>query len=273
MNGSLYESAEAAGATPAITADVVKLFSHKLDFSRDIHPGDEFKMVFDRKVTESGRTVDTGDLLYAEIGAKGKVTRFYRYQASGAQPEYFDETGKNIKGMLLRTPVDGARITSGFGMRMHPLLGYTRMHQGIDFGVPVGTPVYAAGDGVVEEARWAGGYGRWMKLKHSGGWETGYGHLSQWAVHAGAHVHQGQVIAYSGSTGESTGPHLHYEVIKNGAKINPKGANAPSGTILAGRDLNGFKAEKAHVDTLIANAGSTTKIAMAGGLRGATIQQ
>jgi len=275
MSGSLYESAEAAGATPAITADVVKLFSHKLDFSRDIHPGDEFRMVFDRKVTDSGRTVDTGDLLYAEIGAKGQVTRFYRYQADGSQPEYFDEAGKNIKGMLLRTPVDGARITSGFGMRMHPLLGYTRMHQGIDFGVPIGTPVFAASDGVVEEARWAGGYGRWMKLKHSGGWETGYGHLSQWAVHAGAHVHQGEVIAYSGSTGESTGPHLHYEVIKNGQKINPKGANAPSGTILAGRDLNNFKVEKVHIDTLLASAASPAKVAMAdtAGLRGATLKQ
>jgi len=275
MQGSLYESAEAAGVTPTLTAQVVKLFSHKLDFSRDIHPGDEFKMVFDRKVTDSGRTVDTGDLLYAEIGAKGQVTRFYRYQADGSQPEYFDETGKNIKGMLLRTPVDGARITSGFGMRMHPLLGYTRMHQGIDFGVPIGTPVYAAGDGVVEEARWAGGYGRWMKLKHSGGWETGYGHLSAWAVHAGAHVHQGEVIAYSGSTGESTGPHLHYEVIKNGEKINPKGANAPSGTILAGRDLNAFKAEKNHIDTLIASAAAPTKVAMAdtAGLRGETVRQ
>src|SRR5581483_3655875 len=144
---------------------------------------------------------------YAEIGAKGQVTRFYRYQAPGeSEAQYFDETGKNIKGLLLRTPVDGARITSGFGMRMHPILGYTRMHQGIDFGVPVGTPVFAAGDGVVEEARWAGGYGRFMKLRHASGWETAYGHLSGWAVHPGQHVRQGQVIAYSGSTGESTGP-------------------------------------------------------------------
>ena len=262
MDGSLYESAEAAGATPVLTAQVAKLFSHKLDFSRDIHPGDEFKLVFDRKVTDSGRTVDTGDLLYAEIGAKGQVTRFYRYQAAGQDAEYFDETGKNIKGMLLRTPVDNVRITSGFGMRLHPLLGYTRMHEGIDFGVPVGTPVFAAGDGVVEQAQWKGGYGRWMELKHAGGWETGYGHLSGWAVRAGAHVHQGQVIAYSGSTGESTGPHLHYEVIKNGVKINPKGANAPSGTILGGRDLVAFNAEKAHIDTLLAK-GAPLKVAMA----------
>ncbi len=263
MAGSLYESAEAAGATPAITAQVVKLFSHKLDFSRDIHAGDKFRMVFDRKVTESGRTIETGDLLYAEIGAKGQVTRFYRYQAAGAEAEYFDETGKNIKGLLLRTPVDNVRITSGFGMRLHPLLGYTRMHEGIDFGVPVGTPVYSAGDGVVEEAQWKGGYGRWMKVKHSGGWETGYGHLSGWAVRPGQRVRQGQVIAYSGSTGESTGPHLHYEVIKNGQKINPKGANAPSGTVLAGRDLAGFKVEKAHIDAMLtAKADQRVAVAM-----------
>ena len=257
MQGSLYESAEAAGATPTLTAQVVKLFSHKLDFSRDIHSGDKFRLVFDRKVTESGRTIETGELLYAEIGAKGQVTQFYRFQPNnGGEAQYFDALGKNIKGFLLRTPVDGARVTSGFGMRMHPLLGYTRMHQGIDFGVPTGTPVFAAGDGVVEEARWAGGYGRWMKLRHNGGWETAYGHLSGWAVHAGAHVHQGQVIAYSGSTGESTGPHLHYEVIKAGVKINPKGANAPGGTVLEGRQLAAFRTEKAHIDALLSDAPS-----------------
>ena len=253
IHGSLYESAEALGATPTITAQVAKLFSHKLDFSRDIHAGDEFKLVFDRKVTESGRTVEAGDLLYAEIGAKGQVTRFYRFHAPGsAEPEYFDENGKNIKGFLLRTPVDGARITSGFGMRFHPILGYTRMHQGIDFGVPVGTPVFAAGDGVVEEARWAGGYGRWMKLGHAQGWETGYGHLSGWAVRPGQHVRQGQIVAYSGSTGESTGPHLHFEVMQRGKKVDPKSAKVPSGTILAGRELAGFKAERAHIEQLLA---------------------
>jgi murein DD-endopeptidase MepM/ murein hydrolase activator NlpD len=259
MRGSLYESAEAAGATPTLTAQMVKLFAHKLDFSRDIQPGDQFRMVFDRKVTESGRTIETGDLLYAELAAKGQVTQFYRFQPpGGGEAQYFDALGKNIKGFLLRTPVDGARITSSFGMRMHPLLGYTRMHQGIDFGVPSGTPVFAAGDGVVEEARWAGGYGRWMKLRHNGGWETAYGHLSGWAVRPGAHVHQGQVIAYSGSTGESTGPHLHYEVIKAGVKINPKGANAPGGTVLEGRRLAAFRAEKAHIDALLSGAGSNS---------------
>ncbi|HEY2661965.1 MAG TPA: M23 family metallopeptidase [Caulobacteraceae bacterium] len=255
LKGSLYESAEAAGASPVITAEVAKLFSHKLDFSRDIQPGDKFRLVFDRKVTESGRTTQTGDLLYAEIAARGQVTRFYRYQEPGASaPEFFDESGKNIKGFLLRTPVDGARVTSGFGMRMHPILGYTRMHQGIDFGVPSGTPVFAAGDGVIEEARWAGGYGRWMKIRHTGGWETAYGHLSGWAARPGQHVRQGQVIAYSGSTGESTGPHLHYEVMDAGRKVDPKSAKVPAGTILGGRELTAFRAEKNHVDNLLASA-------------------
>ena len=252
MSDSLYVSALQAGATPELTAEVVKLFSHKLDFSRDIHPGDRFRMVFDRQVTESGRTVETGELQYAEIGAKGQVARFYRFKPPGStEAQYFDELGKNIRGFLLRTPVDGARISSGFGLRMHPILGFTRMHKGVDFAAPSGTPVYAAGDGVVQEAQWRGGYGRWLEIKHTAQWATGYGHLSGWAVRAGQKVHQGQVVAYVGSTGESTGPHLHYEVILNGQKINPKGAKVPQGTVLEGRELAAFDAEKAHIDTIL----------------------
>ena len=252
MEGSLYASALTAGATPELTAQVVKLFAHKLDFSRDIHPDDEFRMVFDREVTDAGRAIQTGDLLYAEIGAKGQTTRFYRFKEPGApEAQYFDETGKNIRGFLLRTPLDGARVTSGFGLRLHPILGFTRMHTGIDFGAPVGTPVFAAGDGVVKEARWAGGYGRWLEIQHNGEWATGYGHLSGWAVHPGERVHQGEVVAYVGSTGRSTGPHLHYEVIFDGQKINPTGAKVPQGTVLGGRELVAFDAEKAKIDALL----------------------
>jgi len=252
MEGSLYESATSAGATPEIVAQAVKLFSHKFDFARDIHPGDKFCLVFDRKLTESGRTVEAGDLKFAEV----KGSRFYRFQPPGdSEAQFFDQLGKNIRGLLLRTPLAVVRITSGFGMRLHPLLGYTRMHAGIDFGAPIGTPVYAAGDGVVEEARWAGGYGRWLKIRHNAQWETGYGHLSGWAVKPGQHVRQGQVVAYTGSTGESTGPHLHYEVILNGKKINPKGAKVPQGTILEGRELAMFKAQEARVDGLLKTAG------------------
>jgi murein DD-endopeptidase MepM/ murein hydrolase activator NlpD len=203
-------------------------------------------------VTESGRTIETGDLEYAELHG----VKFFRFERDGGEAEYFDETGKNIRGFLLRTPVDAVRISSNFGMRKHPILGYTRMHPGIDFAAPRGTPVYAAGDGVVVELRRAGGYGNWLKINHQGGWATGYGHLSAYAkgLHKGSKVRQGQVVAYVGSTGLSTGPHLHYEVLAKGAKVNPKGAKVPQGTILAGRDLVAFKAQKGRIDTLIARA-------------------
>jgi murein DD-endopeptidase MepM/ murein hydrolase activator NlpD len=250
ISGSLYESAERIGATPQITAEVVKLFAHKLDFQRDIHPGDDFKLVFDRKVTETGRTVEAGALEYAELHG----VKFYRF-ARGSDVEYFDEFGKNIKGFLLRTPVDGAHITSLFGMRKHPILGYTRAHQGIDFGAGSGTPILAAGDGVVAQAGPWGGYGNWLRIRHTAGWDTGYGHISRFAkgVHPGVHVHQGQVVAYVGATGLATGPHLHYEIWQNGQRVNPIGAKAPQGTVLAGADLTRFRDQKSRIDGLLAH--------------------
>jgi murein DD-endopeptidase MepM/ murein hydrolase activator NlpD len=265
LDDSLYVSAQKAGAPAEMTAQVVKLFQHKLDFSRDIQPGDGFSMVFNRKVTQSGRTVSTGDLLYAEIRAKGGATRLYGFKGPGMdKAEFFDEFGKSIRGLLLRTPLDNVRITSSFGMRLHPILGFTKMHTGIDFGAPMGTPVYAAGDGVVVRAEWANGYGRWLQIKHAGGIETGYGHLSRWAVRAGEHVHQGQVVAYVGSTGRSTGPHLHYETIVNGQKVNPSNFKAPAGVVLSGAQLTAFKAEKARIDALLAHQAASTGAAHPG---------
>jgi murein DD-endopeptidase MepM/ murein hydrolase activator NlpD len=256
IEGSLYESATKLGATPAITAQVVKLFAHKLDFQRDIQPGDDFKLVFDRKVTESGKTVEVGDLRYAELHG----VKFYRFERGRGDVEYFDENGKNIKGFLLRTPVDGARITSTFGRRRHPVLGYTRAHQGIDFGARTGTPILAAGDGVVVESGRKGGYGNWLRIRHSGGWDTGYGHISRYAkgVRKGVRVRQGQVIAYVGSTGLATGPHLHYEIFQRDKRVNPLSAKVPQGTVLAGRELKQFKAEKAQIDHMLAAADAPT---------------
>ncbi|MDX9996881.1 MAG: M23 family metallopeptidase [Phenylobacterium sp.] len=258
IQGSLYQSAAKQGATPQITGQMVKLFSHKVDF-REIQPGDPFVLVFGRKVTESGRTVETGELEYAEL----KGQRFYRFERPGGGVEFFDENGKNIKGFLLRTPIDGARMTSRFGMRRHPISGYNRMHQGIDFGAGTGTPVYAAGDGVLVEARRWGGYGNWVRVRHSNGWETGYAHLSRFAkgLKPGQRVRQGQVIAYVGSTGASTGPHLHYEVWKNGSRINPVGAKVPQGTVLAGAELAAFKAKKAQIERLVAAKAETRHLA------------
>lgn len=260
IEGSLYETAAAQGSTSAITSQAAKLFAHKIDFSRDIHDGDTFKMVFTRKVTESGRTVEAGDLLYAEVDAGkkgGSPIRFYRYEPkAGGEAQYFDENGKSIRGFLLQTPLAVVRITSGFGVRRHPVLGYNKMHQGIDFAGATGTPIYAAGDGVVAEASRKGGYGNWVALKHSGGWETGYAHMSRFApgLRRGQAVKQGQLIGYVGATGRVTGPHLHYEVMRNGAKINPKGAKVPAGSVLAGAELADFKRQKAIVDVALAQA-------------------
>ncbi|NBU26928.1 MAG: M23 family metallopeptidase [Caulobacteraceae bacterium] len=253
IQGSFHESATKVGATAGIMAEATKLFAHKIDFSRDIKPGDDFCLVFDRKVTESGRTIEAGDLQYAELNG----VKFYEFTRADGKAQFFDEAGKNIKGFLLRTPVDGARITSGFGFRRHPILGYNKMHQGIDFGAGSGTPVLAAGDGVVEMAGRFGGYGNWVKVRHSGGYSTGYAHLSRYArgLRPGQSVSQGQVIGYVGSTGRSTGPHLHYEIFFKGARVNPIGAKVPTGTILAGAELAKFRSARSRIDALLAAKG------------------
>ena len=250
MDGSFHESAAAVGANSSIVAEASKLFAHKIDFSRDIKAGDPFCLVFDRKVTESGRTIEASGLQYAEI----KGQRFYGFTNAQGKKTFLDSVGKTVKSMLLRTPVDGARITSRFGLRRHPILGYTKMHQGIDFGAGTGTPVLAAGDGVVIEARRWGGYGNWVRIRHADGWETGYAHLSRYAkgLKAGQRVSQGQVIAYVGSTGASTGPHLHYEIWRRGVRVNPIGAKIAVGMSQDPRDVAAFKAAKARLDTLLA---------------------
>ncbi|HEX7760821.1 MAG TPA: M23 family metallopeptidase, partial [Caulobacteraceae bacterium] len=260
MQGSLYESAEKVGADLTLIAKLVKLFSHRLDLARDVRPGDRFTLVFDRKVASSGATVETGGLRYAEMAApgraKGRTLRFYAFDHDG-QTDFFDQYGVAIKGLLLRTPVDGAHITSTFGMREHPLLGYTRMHKGIDFGAETGTPVLAAGDGVVVERRVWGGYGNWLKIRHAGGWETGYGHLSAYAqgLRPGMHVTQGQIVAYVGATGLATGPHLHYEIWRGGARVNPTGAAARQGAALHGAQLIAFRQQRARIDGMRKAAG------------------
>ena len=255
MDGSLYASALRAGADDAVIASATRLFAHRIDFARDLRQGDQFRLVFDRRVTDSGRTVESGLLRYAEIANQQGVTRLYAFNHNG-QVSYFDQRGQAAGGLLLRTPVDGARMTSGFGMRFHPVLGYTRMHQGVDFAATIGTPVYAAGDGEVVEVRWAGGYGHWLRIRHAGGWETGYGHLSRYAagLRPGMRVTQGALIAYVGSTGVSTGPHLHYEVFQHGERVNPVGAQVPQGILLYGSELERFGVQRAHIDAMVAAA-------------------
>lgn len=252
---SLSASARELGATASIVRAASRVFATKFDLQRDIRASDQFTLVFDRDVTEAGRTVDVGALLYAEL--KGRT--FYRFQPAGAkEPQFFDENGKNLRSAMMRTPLQSfRRVSSNFGVRTHPISGYRKMHQGIDFAAGSGTPVVAPADGVVVEARRWGGYGNWLRIRHANGLESGYGHLSRYGsgIRAGQRVSQGQVVAYVGSTGASTGPHLHYEIWRGGRRINPAGIRTQEGTELAGADLVAFRAEKSRIDRIIASGG------------------
>ena len=262
VKGSLVSTAQRMGAGAPVRRRAAQLFAHKFDLDRDIRASDDFTLEFDRAVTESGRTVESGDLLYAEL--KGVV--FYRFQQPGAkEAQYFDATGKNMRSTMMRTPLDrGFRISSSFGFRRHPIAGYRKMHQGMDFAAGTGTPVIAPADGVVVEARRWGGYGNWLRIRHSNGLESGYGHLSRYGsgIRAGQRVSQGQTVAYVGSTGASTGPHLHYEIWRNGQRINPAGIKTSEGTILAGADLAAFRAEKSRIDRIIAAGGEKKPVVL-----------
>ncbi|WP_167762513.1 M23 family metallopeptidase [Brevundimonas intermedia] len=252
---SLSASARELGATASIVRSASRLFATKFDMQRDIRATDEFTMVFDREVTEAGRTVDVGDLMYAEL----RGVTFYRFKPAGAKDaQFFDANGKNLRSAMMRTPLQSfRRVSSSFGFRTHPISGYKKMHQGIDFAAGTGTPVVAPADGVVVEARRWGGYGNWLRIRHNNGLESGYGHLSRYGsgIRAGQRVSQGQIVAYVGSTGASTGPHLHYELWRGGRRINPAGVRTQEGTELAGADLAAFRAEKARIDRIIASGG------------------
>jgi murein DD-endopeptidase MepM/ murein hydrolase activator NlpD len=215
VDGSLFLSMAETGASPDVAATAAGVLGHRLDLVRDVETGDRFRL---------GVEGDAKTLRYVEVTGRAGTTRLYGLpDASTGRAVWVDEEGQPIDAGFLRTPVDSVRITSGFGLRLHPILGYNRMHQGVDFGAPEGSAVYAAADGRVEEARWKGGYGRWIEIAHGGGWETGYAHLSAFAtgVRPGASVRQGEIIGYVGQSGLATGPHLHFEVIRDGTHIDP----------------------------------------------------
>jgi murein DD-endopeptidase MepM/ murein hydrolase activator NlpD len=219
---SLFESAREAGVPVGLIGEIIKAYSYDVDFQRDIHEGDSFEVMYERFENDKGDFAKAGRLLYASLTIGGKPTPIYYFERDG-DGEYFTADGVAVRKSLLKTPIDGARITSGFGMRINPVLGYSAMHQGIDFGAPNGTPIFAAGNGVVEEIGWKNGYGKFIKLRHNGTYETAYGHTSRFAsgLKKGSKVKQGQVIAYVGATGRATGPHLHFEVRENSVPLNP----------------------------------------------------
>jgi len=243
---SLFESAHDAGVPVGLIGDIIKAYSYDVDFQRDIHEGDSFEVMYERFDNEKGDLAKAGRLLYASLTIGGKPTPIYYFERDG-DGEYFSADGVAVRKSLLKTPIDGARITSTYGMRINPILGYSAMHQGIDFGAPSGTPIFAAGNGVIEEMGWKNGYGKWVKIRHNGTYETGYAHTSRFAsgLKRGSKVKQGQVIAYVGSTGNSTGPHLHFEIMVDGKHVNPSTVKTVASDKLTGPALKAFKAQVA----------------------------
>jgi murein DD-endopeptidase MepM/ murein hydrolase activator NlpD len=240
---SLYGSAAKAGIPQSVVAEAIRIYSWNIDFQRDIRAEDTIELMYESYETENGYVAKTGNILYANLVTGGKEIPLYRFETSGGRVDYFMPDGVSIKRTLMKTPIDGARVSSGFGMRHHPVLGYNKMHKGMDFAASKGTPIYAAGDGVVEKAGWNGGYGKYVKIRHNSKLHTAYAHMNKIhsTVKSGQRVTQGQVIGYVGTTGRSTGPHLHYEVLKNGTQVNPNSVDLPTGEELQGNDKKRFE--------------------------------
>ncbi|MFW6334455.1 MAG: M23 family metallopeptidase, partial [Desulfosalsimonas sp.] len=266
IKSSLYKAATDADLPLQALMQVLRAYSYDVDFQRDIQPGDSLEILYEEKLDQQGNTVATGNVLFAALHTNGKSLRIYRHKADGdGSAGFYDEAGQSVRKALMVTPVEGGRVSSGYGMRKHPILGYNKMHEGLDFAAPKGTPVMAAGDGVVEYAGRNGSYGHYIRIRHPNSYKTIYAHLSGYAdnVKSGARVEQGETIGYVGSTGRSTGPHLHYEVLQAGNSVDPSRMETKPGRSLEGKDLERFMAAKAQLEELYASLGAGTKLAAA----------
>jgi murein DD-endopeptidase MepM/ murein hydrolase activator NlpD len=267
IKGSLYQSALDAGVPDGVIVDMIRIYSHAVDFQREIRAGDSFDVLFTRYTDESGEALKSGAIDFAQLTLSGEAKPLYRFTSVAEQTtDYYTPDGKSGRRLLMRTPIDGARLSSGFGMRRHPVLGYSKMHKGVDFAAPTGTPIMAAGNGTVKMARWFGSYGKYVRIAHANGYETAYAHLSRIApgLREGARVRQGQIIGRVGTTGRSTGPHLHYEVMARSRQINPMDVRLPIGTTLAGADLAAFKAHVTLVNAALDKWGQTPALVAQG---------
>ncbi|OHC75497.1 MAG: hypothetical protein A3G18_09530 [Rhodospirillales bacterium RIFCSPLOWO2_12_FULL_58_28] len=264
IRDSLFVAASRAGLPAAVLAELIRAYSWDVDFQRDIHPGDHFEIMFERFRGENGSLVHDGRILYAALRLSGKRRSIYFHTLSDGQSDYFNEKGQSARRALMRTPIDGARLSSGFGQRRHPILGYMKQHRGVDFAAAPGTPVYAAGDGVVEEAGWNGDYGKYVRIRHNSEYSTAYAHMNSIKIGKGKRVRQGQVIGHVGSTGRSTGPHLHYEILKSGVRANPLLVKMQSGRELKGAALTRFMEAVTKVDyqlSYLAEDAAETRVA------------
>ncbi len=246
-NGFFADGVE-SGISPTTMMTMIQLYSYDVDFQRDIRNGDKFEMLVESFYTEDGKKVRDGNVLFSSLTLQNRSIDFYMHKVDG-RPEYFDAKGESVRKSLLRTPINGARVSSGFGFRKHPILGYSKMHQGIDFAASMGTPILAAGSGKIVYYGKKGGYGNFVQIQHNQDYATAYGHASRYVpkLHVGSYVKQGDVVAYVGSTGRSTGPHLHFEVVYKGKPINPSKVKTTSGLKLAGKELARFNAEKEEI--------------------------
>lgn len=244
INSSLYVDGVKNGLPPTVINRMIQEYSYDIDFQRDIHKDDKFEALFEEYYDDKDRKVKDGRLIYAALNIQGKWYKMYSYLGS-----FYNEKGQAIRKTLLKTPVDGARISSGFGIRKHPVLGYTRAHKGIDFAAPTGTPIYSAGDGVVTFIGIRGGYGKFVSVKHNKTYSTNYGHMSRFAkIKVGQSIKQRQVIGYVGMTGLASGPHLHFELVKDGQQINPTKHTIQSNVVLVGKQMSQFIKEVEIID-------------------------
>ena len=248
---SLYRSAVNEGIEANIIVEFARIYGFQIDFQRDIRLNDTFQIIYETFKDENNKVFKTGNIIYADLNLSNQSNAFYYFDEKNNKGHY-DINGKSVKKALMKTPINGARLSSKFGMRKHPIDGYNKMHRGTDFAAPMGTPIMASGDGVVLKAAWCGGGGNCVKIKHNSSYSTVYAHMSKFAngIRKGKRVRQGQIIGYVGSTGKSTGPHLHYEVIHNGKKINSQTLELPSGKILKGKVRENFEISRIKLDVL-----------------------
>ena len=254
IKNNLYSSAVDSGIEPNIIVEFARIFGFEVDFQRDIRKGDWFEILYEKFEDDNDKVRDTGKIIYASMYVNGEEINLYNFNFKNDE-EYYDIKGKSITKSLMKTPINGARLSSSFGMRKHPILGYNKMHRGTDFAAPSGTPIMASGSGTITRARWCGGGGNCVKIKHNSTYETIYAHMKAFAkgIREGKKVRQGQIIGYVGSTGLSTGPHLHYEVLVNGKKVNSQKLKLPSGKILKGDARKQFELDRIKIDLKLAN--------------------
>ena len=255
IDTSLYFDATKTGLPAEIVLEFIRLFSWDVDFQREIRRGDEFDILVNRLLLPDGSVARWTSINYASLTLRKKKMPLYRYESAGDGTEYFNRKGRSARKALMKTPINGARLSSRFGKRRHPILGYTKFHRGVDFAAPIGTPIYAAGDGVVIFAGRKGGYGNYIKIRHNSQYSTAYAHLQGFKrnIKRGKKVKQGQVIGFVGSTGRSTGPHLHYEILVNEEQINPLRIKLPSGKNLLGSELKRFQRTRDQIDLTLRN--------------------